>query len=363
MQILELKLLNFRNYERMTLTFDSHLNIIYGPNGSGKTNLVEAIYVLALTRTFKPVSDKVLIRKNTNLTKIEGLLKENYENTYKVILTPEGKKVKIDSNRVTKISEYISKINVVLFHPNDLKMIKDTPSIRRKYLNIAISQQNIEYLKSLTYYNKLIKIRNSYLKKMYVNGQALESYLDVVTEKLVENGMQIYQKRNEYIALLNEYIASIYKSIALEGVLQIQYSSDFAHKNQEELLALYKKNLSRDLAFGKTNLGIHHDDFVFTLDGMDLKEYGSEGQQKNAVISWKFSEMAIFKSKKNVTPILILDDLLSELDKEKLENILSFIDDKVQTFITTTEIEKVESLLRNKKFKRIKIVNGKLEEV
>ena len=363
MQILELKLLNFRNYERVTLSFDSHLNIIYGPNGSGKTNLVEAIYVLALTRTFKQVSDKVLIRKDTNLTKIEGRLKGDYEKSYKVILTPEGKKVKIDSNKITKISEYISKINVVLFHPNDLKMIKDTPSIRRKYLNIAISQQNIEYLKNLTYYNKLIKIRNSYLKKMYINGQALESYLDVVTEKLVENGIKIYQSRNEYITLLNEYIVTIYKSIALNGTLQIQYRSDFAHKNKKELLAIYKKNLARDLAFGKTNFGIHHDDFIFTLDGMDLKEYGSEGQQKNAVISWKFSEMSIFKSKKNVTPILILDDLLSELDKEKLKNILSFIDDKVQTFITTTEIEKVESLLRDKKCKKIKIVNGKLEEV
>lgn len=363
MQIQELKLLNFRNYERVFLSFDSNLNIIYGKNGSGKTNLVEAIYVLALTRSFKQINDKTLIRKDTNVTKIEGTVKSEYVNTYKVILTPEGKKVKVDNNKITKISDYISKINIVLFNPNDLKMIKDTPSIRRKYLNIALSQLHVEYLRQLNGYNKLLKIRNSYLKKMYLNGNALSSYLDVITEKLVVEGMKVYAYRREYLDLMNQEISSIYKNIAGSGNLHIKYESDFANKNKEEILLLYKKNLSRDLSFGKTNIGVHHDDIRFYLDEMDLKDYGSEGQQKNAVISWKFSEMAIFKLKKEVMPILILDDLLSELDIEKINNILTFINEEVQTFITTTEIEKITSLLSDKVCKKIHVSNGKLEEV
>lgn len=361
MQIQELKLLNFRNYERMQISFDSNLNVIYGKNGSGKTNLVEAIYVLALTRSFKQINDKTLIRHDTNLTKIEGIVKGEFQNTYQVIITPEGKKVKVDSNKLTKISDYISKIPIVLFNPNDLKMIKDTPSIRRKYLNIAISQLHVMYLKQLNNYNKLLKIRNSYLKQMYVNGNALQEYLDVITEKLVLEGLQIYEHRKNYIALINEQIASIYEKIVGKGNLQVKYSSDYANKSKEDLLEMYKKNLTRDMSFGKTNAGVHHDDICFYLDGKDLKDFGSEGQQKNAVISWKFSEMTLFKEEKGILPILILDDLLSELDMEKIKNILSFIETEVQTFITTTEIEKIEYLLDNKEYKKIHIRNGKLE--
>lgn len=363
MQIQELKLLNFRNYEKVQITFDPHLNIIYGKNGSGKTNLVEAIYVLALTRSFKQVNDKTLIRNTTNLTKIEGTIENKYQNTYKVILTPEGKKVKIDNNKITKISDYISKINIVLFNPNDLKMIKDTPSIRRKYLNIAISQLNVSYLRQLNNYNKLIKTRNAYLKKMYLNGNSLKSYLDVITEKLVDVGLEIYHSRKEYITLLNTFIENIYEKIVGVGRLKVQYQSDFDRMKKEELLTMYQKNLSKDLTFGKTNLGVHHDDLEFTLDGFSLKDYGSEGQQKNAVIAWKFSEIEIIRKEKEFTPILILDDLLSELDVEKINNIFTFIDKEIQTFITTTEIEKVTSLLVNDNYKKICVENGKLEEV
>jgi DNA replication and repair protein RecF len=380
MQIQELKLLNFRNYDKMTISFHSHLNIIYGPNGSGKTNLVEAIYVLALTRSFKQINDKTLIKNGTNLTKLEGVINNKYQTTYKVIITPDGKKVKVDNNKITKISDYISKINIVLFNPNDLKMVKDTPSIRRKYLNIAISQLSVSYLKKLNDYNKLIKlrnaylkklndynklikIRNAYLKKMYLNGNSLKSYLDVVTEKLIDLGMDIYDVRYKYLNLINKYIGEIYKKINGTGNLKVCYISDFKDKSREELVRIYKKNLQKDLSFGKTNFGIHHDDFIFILDDLEIKDYGSEGQQKNAVISWKFSEISIFKEEKNVMPILILDDLLSELDIEKIKNILALIEDDVQTFITTTEIEKVSSLLNNESYKKIYIESERLEGV
>ena len=304
-----------------------------------------------------------MIKKGTNLTKIEGVIKNNYQNTYKVILTNEGKKVKIDNNKVTKISDYISKINIVLFNPNDLKMIKDTPSIRRKYLNIAISQMNVDYLKKLSYYNKLLKSRNAYLKQMYLNGNSLKSYLDVLTDKLVEIGLEIYEIRKEYVEKINTFLSSIYKKIATNGELIVHYHSDFTNKNKENLLKMYQKNLSKDISFGKTNLGIHHDDLNFLLNEMELKDYGSEGQQKNAVIAWKFSEIEMFKIEKKVTPILILDDLFSELDVEKIKNIFNFIKEDIQTFITTTEIEKVSYFLIPSTYKKIFIEDGKLEEV
>lgn len=363
MQLQNLKLLNFRNYNKLSISFDDHLNIIYGKNGSGKTNLVEAIYVLALTRSFKQINDKTLIKTGTNLTRIEGELKNNYKNTYKVIITSDGKKVKIDNNKITRISDYVTKINIVLFNPNDLKMIKDTPSIRRKYLNISISQLHFQYLKMLNDYNKLLKIRNAYLKQMLLNENSLHTYLKVITEKLIDLGKQIYEMRQDYIKNINEFIGKIYKDIAGSGNLKVNYVSDFSDKTKEELVALYNKNFKRDLALGKTNIGIHHDDFSFLLDELDLKDYGSEGQQKNVVISWKFSEILILKKRKNVTPILILDDLLSELDIEKIKNIILFIEKDVQTFITTTEIEKLSLLLKDKSYKKYYVSNGTLEEV
>ncbi len=362
MQIQELKLLNFRNYDKVNVTFNKHLNIIYGFNGSGKTNLVEAIYVLSLTRSFRQVNDKTLIKNNTNLTKVSGVLNNKYLNSFSVIITPDGKKVKIDDNKITKISDYISKICIVLFSPNDLKMVKDTPSIRRKYLNIAISQLNIDYLKLLNDYNKLLKLRNAYLKTMYLNGNSKSEYLDILTEKLVDIGLNIYDMRKSYILEINNWIGKYYQHIAKSGNLYLNFLSDFADKNKEELLKMFKNNLKKDLAFGKTNLGIHHDDIEFFLDDFLLKDYGSEGQQKNAVISWKFSEISILKKIKGVTPILILDDLFSELDQEKIKNILDLIDDDIQTFITTTEFEKVKRLITNKSYKKIYVNDGKLEE-
>lgn len=362
MQIQELKLLNFRNYDKVRLSFHPHLNIIYGKNGSGKTNLVEAIYVLAFTKSFKQINDKSLIRNNTYLTKIEGVINNSYKNSYSIIINSDGKKVKINRNKINKISDYISKINIVLFNPNDLKMIKDTPSIRRKYLNISISQINVDYLRKVTVYNKLIKKRNAYLKQMYLNGNSLQVYLDILTEKIIDIGMDLYKIRKDYLNLMNEKIGRIYKQITNIDNLTIKYSSDFENKTKEELIKIYKENLSKDITFGKTNFGIHHDDYTFSIDKMDLKEYGSEGQQKNVVISWKFSEIEIIKEEKQVIPILILDDLLSELDIEKINNIFRFINKDIQTFITTTEIDKVSDLLIDGDYKKICVESGKLEE-
>lgn len=357
-----LKLLNFRNYDSLEAHFHPNFNIIYGKNGEGKTNLVESIYVLALTRSFRLVNDRTLIHQNGNIAKIEGIIQNRYETNYKLILSKDGKKVKINNNKVLKLSDYVSKINIILFHPNDLRMIKDTPSTRRKTINIDISQLNLSYLRDLNDYNKLLKQRNAYLKQLSVNSNVGTDYLDILTKKLVEYGLKIYAERKKFIYDLNQHIYDIYKSITGKDELEIKYESDFTDLKEDELLRMYQKYLKKDLAFGKTNFGIHTDDFIFLLNSNDLKDYGSEGQQKNAIISMKFSELKIFESKKGYHPILILDDLFSELDQEKIDNIISFIPENIQTFITTTNVNNLVCV-NNKNYKSFHVENGKLLEV
>jgi DNA replication and repair protein RecF len=357
-----LKLLNFRNYEKLDLRFHPTLNIIYGKNGEGKTNLVESIYVLGLTRSFRLVHDRTLIHQDFEFAKIEGNVHNRYQTNYKIILSKDGKKVQINNNKVLKLSDYVSKINIILFHPNDLKIIKDTPSIRRKNLNIDISQLNLNYLKDLNAYNKILKQRNAYLKQLLVNGNSSTSYLDILTKKLVEYGQRIYKERVKFLEFLNTYVSNIYFEIAKKGELKIEYVSDYHNLTEEGLLKMYEKSLKKDLSFGKTNLGIHTDDMIFLLDGQDLKDYGSEGQQKNAIISMKFAELELFKQQKGYYPILILDDLFSELDEEKIQNILNFITKDIQVFITTTNVNHL-GCVDNKSYRSFHIENGQIMEV
>lgn len=361
MKILNLKLLNFRNYEKLELSFNPSKNIIIGQNGMGKTNIVEAIYVLALTKSFRGSKEEVIIKNNSDLTRVEGTVETNYKNDYKVIIRNNSKKVKINNTNVDKLTDYLSNINVVLFTSEDLKLIKDTPNTRRKLITIELSQFSNDYLKILTYYNKVLKQRNSYLKTLYLNSNASIDYLNILTDQLIELGLKVYDYRQKFIDDINFYVSKNYKKIAGRDGLVLNYKSDFSNKSKDDLVKLYKKEKDRDIVLGRTNLGIHLDDFDFCLEGYSLKDYGSEGEQKNAIISLKMGEIEIFKEKKGDIPILILDDLFSELDEEKINNILEFISDDIQTFVTTTELDKVSDKLKlNSKIFRVE--NGIVKE-
>lgn len=361
MKILNLKLLNFRNYEKLSLDFDPKKNLIIGKNGMGKTNIVEAIYVLAFTKSFRGTKENVIIRYNTDLTRVEGTVEEKYKNDYKVIVKENDKTVKINNNKIDKLSDYLSKINIVLFTSHDLLLIKDTPSVRRKLINIELSQFSNDYLKVLTLYNKVLKQRNLYLKTLYLNGTVPISYLDILTEQLVDLGLKLYDYRNNFMKDINVYISNNYEKISGKSGLTLKYDSCYHEKNREELLKVYKDEEKRDIILGKTNFGIHKDDYIFYLNDCNLKDYGSEGEQKNAIISLKMAEIEIFRKEKKVTPILILDDLFSELDEEKINNIMLFIDDDIQTFITTTELDKVNDELK-KESRIFYVENGNVKE-
>ena len=361
MKIQHLKLLNFRTYDKLDIKFGNY-NIIYGNNGEGKTNLIESIYVLALTKSFRGSVDKVLIMNNKSFTKIEGQIEDGYVNDYKVVIKDNGKRVMINNDSVDKLSDYISKINIVLFNPDDLKIIKDTPNTRRKNLNLDISQINNSYLKNLNSYNKVLKQRNMYLKSMYYNNNKSTDYLRVLTDKLIDYGLKIYKSRRTFIDMVNERINSIYRDITGFEGLSVLYKSDFTDLSKDDITNKYQGILEKDILFGKTNMGIHHDDVIFKLGDKNIKDYGSEGQQKNAVIAYKFAILSIFKKQSGTYPIFILDDLFSELDKSKINNILNIISEEVQTFITTTEIDKINSSIVGKS-KIIEVSNGAIREV
>ena len=361
MKIQRLKLLNFRNYESKQFEFSDKFNIIYGQNGSGKTNLVESIYVLALTKSFRGSVDKVLLMNNKDVCRVEGTIEDNYVNNYKIIIKPDGKKVKINNTKVDKLSDYISKISIVLFNPDDLRFIKDSPSIRRNAINLEISQINNAYLKKLNMYNKLLKQRNVYLKTANINGNSSSEYLNILTDKLIDYGESIYNSRKKYIDLVNSKISEFYEKICGISDLKLEYVSDYKNFDKDKIKDKYQENLNRDIILGKTTFGIHHDDIKFKLNGFNIKDYGSEGQQKNAIIAYKLCELEIFYQIRGNYPILILDDLFSELDREKINNILDLINEDIQTFITTTEIDKINSSILDKS-KLFKIVDGELRE-
>ena len=361
MKIDSLSLMNFRNYETLNISFGD-LNIIYGLNGSGKTNIIEAIYTLALTKSFRINNDKVMIKKGKIKAKIKGnVLKNGDENTFGVEISNDGKVVTINDEKQDKVSDYVSRINVILFNPSDTRLIDEAPMIRRKMLNIEISQIYKEYLVILTNYQRILKQRNFYLRGMYVNGSYTNTYLDILTKKLIEYGSIICKYREKFVDNINKYIASNYEKIFGSGTLKIRYVSTFKNKSEDDLIKRYKDNYQKELSVGKTLEGIHHDDIVFVLDNNNLKEWGSEGQRKNAIISFKLAEISVINEIKGYYPILILDDLFSELDKVKVTNLLGMLDRNVQTFMTTTDLKNISKKVI-KDAKKFKVNDGILEE-
>ena len=361
MKIDSLSLMNFRNYETLNISFGD-LNIIYGLNGSGKTNIIEAIYTLALTKSFRINNDKVMIKKGKIKAKIKGnVLKNGDENTFGVEISNDGKVVTINGEKQDKVSDYVSRINVILFNPSDTRLIDEAPMIRRKMLNIEISQIYKEYLVILTNYQRILTQRNFYLRGMYGNGSYTNTYLDILTKKLIEFGSIICKYREKFVDNINKYIASNYEKIFGSGTLKIRYVSTFKNKSEDDLIKRYKDNYQKELSVGKTLEGIHHDDIVFVLDNNNLKEWGSEGQRKNAIISFKLAEISVINEIKGYYPILILDDLFSELDKVKVTNLLGMLDRNVQTFMTTTDLKNISKKVI-KDAKKFKVNDGILEE-
>lgn len=363
MYISNLKISNFRNYELLKLELNPNINIIIGNNGQGKTNLLESIYVLGLTKSHRSFIDNNLIKQNEKICKIKcELVKNNISSKLEIVLENKKKKLKIDNNNINKNSDYISNMNIIIFYPEDLELIKGSPSSRRRFLNLELSQLNSNYLIILNEYNKLLKMRNDYLKNNYID----HNYLNILTDYLIEKAIIIYKLRKKFIDKLNKNIEKIYYDITKLNNFNIKYKSsidldnlsyDSLKKNLEEKFNEMKIQESK---LKTTLVGPHRDDLEFYLDNLNLKNYGSQGQQRIAVISLKLGEIDIFKQYKENTPILLLDDVFSELDEKKKNNLLKYIKNDIQVVITTTDINNInKKIIKNSKI--IEINNGKIK--
>ena len=367
MKLRELKLVNFRNYKEVILEFNPGINIFIGENGSGKTNILEAIYVLSLTKSSRYGTDLDLIRHEESNLQVAGNVKfDDYEKKYKVTIDKFTKRVYINGNQIKKISDYISEFCVTSFLPNDIEIIKGSPSVRRNILNIQIGLLYNNYLKHVNEYNSLLKIRNEYLKRINLNGQADTKYLDIINNKMIDVSLKIYYFRFFYISEINKILPNIYKKLTGISDIKVYYQNNLGIDKydvksiREMMQEKYKKNLYKEMMQGMTLNGLHRDDLIFLINNLDAKIYASQGQQRLIVIAYKIAELLVFKNIKHEYPVLLLDDVFSEIDIKRRNNIVKFLKKDIQVIITTTDLEEIEQDLVNGA-KIFKIKNGEIK--
>ncbi len=370
MKIKKIKLVNFRNFSKLELNLDDKLNIMIGDNAQGKTNFLESIVFLAITKSHRIGNIPNTIKNGCSTCKINGvILKNKVKSILEVEFNSDGvKKTFVNKTYIKNLSSYISNLNVIIFTPVDIDIVKSSPNIRRNLLNLELSQISNSYLNMYNEYNKLLKIRNEYLKKLSYNYTYSDKlYFDIITDKLIERAVPIYMKRLKFIDLINEKINLYFSKIMNDGNLNIKYVSNILlDSNDDEVISnnlrkMFESNYDREISYGMTLFGPHRDDFQFLLNDLDLKLYGSEGQQKISILCFKLSEIGIFKDITSFYPILLLDDIFSELDIKKRNLLLKIINSmNCQCIITTTDLKNISK--KNLDYASIfEVNNGKVE--
>lgn len=349
MILTKLNLYNFRNYHKISLPLGSKMNILIGQNAQGKTNILEAISILALTKSYRNGNEPNLIKMGEEKAILKGRVKNNrIINDLEITFMNGNKKLTVNNSSVARLADYISYLNIIIFTPDDLELIKGSPSVRRNFLNIELSQLSKTYLNTYNEYNKILKTRNEYLKLLFTSSIADKNYLDILTDKLVEKAVVIYQERKKFITKINESLADIFFDIVGKHKLEMIYEPNVSFDQfdpdiiRNTLLSTYKKNYEKELNYKMTLYGPHRDDFSFYLDTMDLKCFGSQGQQRLAVLATKLSEISIFEEVCHTKPVLLLDDIFSELDLEKRKKLLKYINSDLQSIITTTDLKNIQ---------------------
>lgn len=337
MIIKSLELADFRNYESLHIDFDSGTNILYGDNAQGKTNILEAIYLSAITKSHKGSKDRDVVNFNKEEAHIRTYLeKDDIETRVDMHLRKnKSKGIAIDGQKIKKAAELIGLLNVVFFSPEDLSIIKNGPAERRRFVDMELCQLDQFYLYNLNHYNKIVNQRNKLLKDMYFNP-SLRDTLNIWDSQLVSFGSKIIERRKLFVEQLNEIIFEIHKKLSGgKEDLVIQYEPDVTIENYEKILNI---NQERDVKLKQTTSGPHRDDFCFTVGNIDIRKFGSQGQQRTAALSLKLSEIELMKKITKENPVLLLDDVLSELDSNRQNYLLSTIGD-IQTIITCTGLD------------------------
>ncbi len=337
MIIKSLELKDFRNYETLAINFGPGTNILYGDNAQGKTNILEAIYLAATTKSHRGTRDGDIIRFGSEEGHIRIMLFKNDVDTKLDIHLRKAKTkgIAIDGKKIKKAAELLGLLNVVFFSPEDLNIIKNGPGERRRFTDMELCQLDDFYLYNLNNYNKIVNQRNTLLKDVYFNP-SLKETIEIWDSQLVSYGSKVIERRKSFTDQLNEVIGPVHEKLSGgRESLRIIYDPNVEIEDYERELS---SSTERDIKSKMTNVGPHRDDFIFMVGDLDIRKFGSQGQQRTAALSLKLAEIEIVKRLINDTPILLLDDVLSELDSGRQQFLLESIGD-VQTIITCTGVE------------------------
>ena len=349
LKINKLYLRNFRNYLDLEVEFNDKLNIIIGNNAQGKTNILEAIYFLSITKSFLSVNEKTLIFRDKEFSLVKGdIVNDGFNRKLSVLINNSGKKIEINQKTVKRHIDYLGNLRVIIFSPDDIRLLKDSPMNRRRFLNIELSQLYDKYVRNLSEFNIILKQRNEYLK-IIKNGNFNLDYYNILNDKYATLAVSIYLYRYNFIEMINEYIGDKYCFISGDMGLVVKYINDIQISDRDTM----KKNLidklvdskNREVMYGNTLIGPHKDNFCFYLNESNLSLYGSQGQLKMSILALKLAEIDVFRKITGDKPILLLDDIFSELDIGKRNKLVKFLNDDVQTIMTTTDLSEIDNEL------------------
>ncbi|MDO5291111.1 MAG: DNA replication/repair protein RecF [bacterium] len=359
MIVKSLELSDYRNYESLSLNFDKGINIFYGDNAQGKTNILEAIYLASTTKSHRGSKDREIIKLQKDESHIR-LLTEKNDVTHKIdmhLKKNKSKGIAIDGIPIKKSSELLGFINIVFFSPEDLSIIKNGPSERRRFIDLELCQLDKVYLYNLSKYNKIVSQRNNLLKQISFNRSLIDT-LEIWDEQLVECGIQVIRTRERFIEQLNTIVYEIHKK--LSGGKEELFVKYEPNVNADVFRDKLKKVVDRDIQMKMTSVGPHRDDIMFMIKDIDIRRFGSQGQQRTSALSLKLAEIELVRSIIKDEPILLLDDVLSELDRNRQTYLLDSINN-IQTFVTCTGLEEFvnKRITINKTFR---VVEGTVEE-
>ncbi len=337
MYIKSLKLENFRNYNNISVNFHPGVNILIGDNAQGKTNLIEAIYMMSFAKSFRTRKDRDIIMFDRNYAKVEAVIEgDDGEQPFSMLIKPDNKYISYDGVKISKMTDLLEKVYVVIFSPEDLKLVKDSPDRRRKFIDRELSKLRPSYYENLYKYKKVLKQRNAYLKEESIQTDILKIW----DYKLSEYGTEIIRKRKDFVEKIEKVSSDIHRSITSgKETLTVKYEPNiiYSENMMSDFIETTEKNLEKDLSQRTTSRGPHKDDIKICINGVDVRNFGSQGQQRTAALSLKLAEIKLIKEITGEDAVLLLDDVLSELDKTRQTYLINCLND-VQIFITTTEI-------------------------
>ncbi len=341
MWIKNIKIKNFRNYEKEEINLEKNINIFYGENAQGKTNIIEAIFLCSLGKSFRAKKDIEMIKLNEQNAIIEIEYEKSDRDGKIKIELGNKKNIYLNGIKIKKLSELLGNLNIVIFTPDDINILKGGPENRRKFLDIMISQLRPNYMHVLNLYMKTIDQRNKYLKQIKEENKD-EKLLEIWDEKLAEYAIKICEYREEFINKIIKKIEKIHEKITdNKEKIEIKYITEC--RNKENYLKLLKERKKLDIIKGFTTKGVHRDDFVIYINKKEINIYGSQGQNRTAMLSLKLAELQVINDEIGEYPILLLDDFMSELDKNRRKNFLENIEN-TQVIITGTEKLDIENL-------------------